>query len=150
MNTKQVIVIRKDLKMRRGKECAQASHASMSFLTKNLKLTKRIRAMNSSDDFMEILGEVAYQTLEYDWSIHFETEVQNWLSNSFRKIVAYVNSEQELLELHEKALNKGLVSHLIEDNGATEFNGVRTNTCIAIGPHICSKFNDLTDHLPLL
>jgi PTH2 family peptidyl-tRNA hydrolase len=32
--TKQVIVIRKDLKMRRGKEIAQGSHASMAFLTK--------------------------------------------------------------------------------------------------------------------
>ena len=29
---KQVIVIRKDLKMRRGKEIAQGSHASMAFL----------------------------------------------------------------------------------------------------------------------
>ena len=31
---KQVIVIRKDLKMRRGKEIAQGSHASMAFLLK--------------------------------------------------------------------------------------------------------------------
>ena len=29
---KQVIIIRKDLKMRRGKEIAQGSHASMAFL----------------------------------------------------------------------------------------------------------------------
>jgi hypothetical protein len=33
---KQVIVIRKDLKMRRGKECAQAAHASMAFITRRL------------------------------------------------------------------------------------------------------------------
>ena len=33
MRTKQVIAIRKDLKMRRGKEIAQGSHASMAFLT---------------------------------------------------------------------------------------------------------------------
>jgi len=31
---KQVILIRKDLKMRRGKEIAQGSHASMAFLLK--------------------------------------------------------------------------------------------------------------------
>jgi len=37
MDTKQVIVIRKDLKMRRGKECAQSSHATMSFLTRQIQ-----------------------------------------------------------------------------------------------------------------
>lgn len=31
--TKQVIVIRRDLKMRRGKECSMAAHASIKFLT---------------------------------------------------------------------------------------------------------------------
>jgi PTH2 family peptidyl-tRNA hydrolase len=36
MTTKQVIVIRKDLKMRRGKEIAQGSHASMAFLTRRI------------------------------------------------------------------------------------------------------------------
>ncbi len=30
---KQIIVIRKDLKMRRGKEIAQGSHASMAFMS---------------------------------------------------------------------------------------------------------------------
>ncbi|MGZ3423232.1 MAG: peptidyl-tRNA hydrolase, partial [Polyangiales bacterium] len=33
---KQVIVVRRDLKMRRGKEIAQGSHASMAFLTERL------------------------------------------------------------------------------------------------------------------
>jgi peptidyl-tRNA hydrolase len=32
-DTKEVIVIRKDLNMRKGKITAQASHASMAFLT---------------------------------------------------------------------------------------------------------------------
>lgn len=33
---KQVIVIRKDLKMRRGKECAQSCHASMKATLENM------------------------------------------------------------------------------------------------------------------
>ena len=33
-DVKQVIVMRKDLKMRRGKEIAQGAHASMAFLAK--------------------------------------------------------------------------------------------------------------------
>jgi PTH2 family peptidyl-tRNA hydrolase len=39
---------------------------------------------------------------------------------------------------------------MIEDNGATEFNGVKTKTCCAIGPAIEEKFVGITDHLPLL
>ena len=34
---KQVILIRKDLKMRRGKEVAQGSHASMAFMTEKIR-----------------------------------------------------------------------------------------------------------------
>ena len=34
---KQVIVIRKDLKMRRGKEIAQGSHASLAFIARQLQ-----------------------------------------------------------------------------------------------------------------
>lgn len=36
--TKQTIVVRKDLKMNRGKEIAQGAHAAMAWLTKYLKL----------------------------------------------------------------------------------------------------------------
>lgn len=128
MKTKQVIVIRKDLKMRTGKMCAQASHASMAFLTRGL----------------DYIGNGYYR-----WYCDSE-EIMHWLENSFRKICVYVNSEQELLDIHQKALGAGLISHIIEDNGATEFHGVETLTCCAIGPHEDSKFEGLTDHLPLL
>ena len=37
LKRKQVILIRKDLKMRRGKEIAQGSHASMEFLVSQLR-----------------------------------------------------------------------------------------------------------------
>jgi PTH2 family peptidyl-tRNA hydrolase len=55
-----------------------------------------------------------------------------------------------LIDLHQKALDSGLISHLIEDNGATEFNGIKTLTCCAIGPHFDERFEGVTDHLPLL
>jgi PTH2 family peptidyl-tRNA hydrolase len=77
-------------------------------------------------------------------------EINHWLRNSFRKICVYVNSEEELEAVHQKALDSGLMSHMIEDNGATEFNGVKTKTCCAIGPHVDGKFEGITDHLPLL
>jgi peptidyl-tRNA hydrolase len=41
MKTKQIIVIRRDLKMRRGKEISQGAHASMMFLIKNNSFQKK-------------------------------------------------------------------------------------------------------------
>jgi PTH2 family peptidyl-tRNA hydrolase len=76
--------------------------------------------------------------------------IEEWLKDSFRKICVYVNSEEELLEVYNKAKSAGTLAYLIEDNGATEFGGVKTLTCCAIGPHDDEVFFDLTDHLPLL
>ncbi len=139
MNTKQIIVIRKDLNMRKGKMCAQASHASMAFLTKELKPTTKFPELG-----------MPYHANPFTVRVENVQEIYHWLENSFRKICVYVNSEEELKEVHQKALDKGLISHIIEDNGATEFNGVKTLTCCAIGPNWDEKFEGITDHLPLL
>ena len=128
--------MRKDLNMRKGKMIAQGSHASMAFLTKGMYWA-------SVNDGFEFSTETIYDWREVE-------EINHWLNNSFRKICVYVNSEEELRELHQKALDNGLISHMITDNGATEFNGVPTMTCCAIGPHWDSKFEGITDHLPLL
>lgn len=131
-NTKQVIVIRKDLNMRKGKIAAQAGHACMAFLTKDA-------AWNCG--FLNVNSDCIYA---------HRHEIYHWLENSFRKICVYVNNKEELLEIHQKALDAKLISNLITDNGATEFNGVPTMTCCAIGPAWDFKFKDITDHLPLL
>ncbi len=122
--------MRKDLNMRKGKMVAQGSHASMAFLTRNVQW-----------------GEGVLLILPPCQHKH---EIRHWLNNSFRKITVYVNSEQELRDIHDDAIFAGLVSHLIEDNGATEFGGVKTLTCCAIGPHYDHRFVGLTDTLPLL
>jgi PTH2 family peptidyl-tRNA hydrolase len=124
MNCKQVIVIRKDLKMRRGKEIAQGAHASLSFLS------DRIRKSEGG-------------------SLKFSKAEKAWLSGSFAKITCSVDSEEELLELFRKAKAKGLQAHLITDSGRTEFNGVPTNTCIAIGPDESHKIDEITGNLKL-
>lgn len=113
---KQVIVIRKDLKMRRGKEIAQGSHASMSFLLKG--------------DFKR-------------------TELTEWLETGQTKICLQVHSEKELLDLHEKAKEMGLTSNVITDAGRTEFGGVPTKTCMAIGPNKSEDIDKITGHLKL-
>lgn len=141
-NTKQVIVIRKDLNMRTGKAIAQGSHASMAFLTKNGRMGHDVEY--GACDY----HEYSFINKHSDMEQHYE-EIDHWLNHSFRKIVCYVESEQELIDLHEAALAKGLLSHLVEDNGATEFNGVKTKTAIAIGPHWDDKFLDITNNLRL-
>lgn len=137
MNTKQVIVVRKFPNLRTGKYCSQVAHASMAFLTRRLWIGQ------PELDWNPIMINSSYSPLLLE-------EINHWLNSSFKKICVYVNSEKELEELHQKALDSGLISHIIEDNGATEFNGVKTKTCIAIGPHYDEKFIGITDHLPLL
>jgi PTH2 family peptidyl-tRNA hydrolase len=141
MNTKQVIVMRKDLNMRKGKMIAQGSHASMSFLTQKMNLQKTM-------GYGIHHHETRYLSQAYDEKQAIE--ITSWLTSSFRKICVYVNSEEELEAVHQKALDSGLISHMIVDNGATEFNGVKTKTCCAIGPASDHKFKNVTDHLPLL
>lgn len=131
---KQVIVIRKDLKMRRGKEIAQGSHASMKFLAERIRSVKDAKVQSMVGEHYPV----------------FLTEAEEyWLMNRFAKICVKVNSEQELLELHQKALDAGLVSCLVTDSGKTEFNGVPTNTCIAIGPDTVEKIDAITGNLKL-
>lgn len=112
MKVKQVILIRKDLKMRRGKEIAQGSHAAMEFL-----MTK----MRQQD----LAGPV---------SVALDAATVQWVQVGMAKICLRVNSEQELLDAAEKARASGLKSHLIRDSGRTEFGGVPTLTACAIGP----------------
>jgi PTH2 family peptidyl-tRNA hydrolase len=43
----------------------------------------------------------------------------------------------------------GLVCHVITDSGWTEFAGVPTKTCLAIGPDWCDMIDPVTSHLKL-
>lgn len=124
---RQVLVVRHDLNMRRGKLAAQAAHASMSCLT---------RAPGALLDG---------QTL----TVQLGAELQAWLAGSFKKVTLYVKSETELLELQTKAQAAGLTTHLIQDSGLTEFGGVPTYTVLAIGPHAKASLDPITGHLPL-
>lgn len=128
-DVKQVIVIRRDLKMRRGKEIAQGSHASGMFL---------VRAVQQ-----ELRGELASLAATLDEAARV------WLTSSLRKVTVQAHSEEQLLELHAAAEAKGLRSHLVRDSGRTEFNGVPTLTALAIGPDLAARIDEITGELPL-
>jgi len=136
---KQIIVIRKDLNMRKGKIAAQAAHAAMKVLLDRMKI----------DEFAK---ESTIWEGCYVWHMTiFESEpMMRWLKGAFTKVVVSVDSEEELLALKEKAEDIGILCALITDAGKTEFHGVRTNTALAIGPEWNSKLIDITGHLKLL
>lgn len=119
---KQVIVMRKDLNMRKGKLIAQGSHASLGAIMKYTKGNKY--------DFPEV--------------------VDDWLNGAHTKICVSVDSEQELLDLYAKAIEQSINVHLVEDLGLTEFNGVKTLTCLALGPDYPEVLDPITGHLKLL
>lgn len=126
LDIKQVIVIRKDLNMRKGKMAAQAAHASMAAV-------------------------LSGYTLEEDLlSVKLNEATKIWLAGNFKKICVSVNSELELIKLHGDALHAGLICALIQDDGLTEFHGVRTFTALAIGPAASVEIDVLTKDLPLL
>lgn len=127
---KQVILIRRDLKMRRGKEIAQGSHASMHFLV--APLFSQITAGQTGS--LQVL---------------LTTEEQSWMVHGMAKVCLQVQSEKELLEMHEKALQAGLKSHLIQDSGRTEFHGQPTFTACALGPDSVLKIDAVTGGLAL-
>ena len=126
---KQVIVIRRDLRMRRGKEIAQGAHASMAWL--------RQRVI----DRMAPGGMVDH--------LQLSAAEQAWFERSFRKVTVKVNSEAELLAVYEKALEAGLAAYLITDRGLTEFGGVPTRTCLGVGPDYDDLIDPVTGDLEL-
>ena len=138
MNVKQVIVIRKDLKMRRGKEIAQGSHASIAFLTRRLQ------------EYWEGLGNMSASEEPpiFDFG-SFQEVAEEWIKGIFTKVCLRVDSEEELLELYEKVQEAGIEVHLITDRGLTEFHGVPTHTCLGIGPVEADKIDEITGDLKL-
>ena len=126
--------MRKDLNMRKGKMCAQAAHASLGIFT---------NMMGREDD---TFGGV----VDYTLSLSLNGPIEHWLRNSFKKVTVGVDNEENLLEIYALAQEAGLPAVLITDSGLTEFNGVPTKTCIAIGPAEEGDIDKITGELKLL
>ena len=125
---KQVIVIRKDLNMRKGKMISQGSHVSMKV-------------------FLDLCEK---NDNTYTFKFEPDSDWDRWLNGFFTKVVVSCDSEKELEELYQQAKDKGLPCSMIVDVGLTEFHNVPTKTCIAIGPADPEDVNEITKHLKLL
>lgn len=83
------------------------------------------------------------------YSLNYSTEEKEWLDGSHATIVLGIKSEDKLINLAEKANELNIKCHVVTDEGRTEFNGVSTKTCLALGPARKSVLAPLTKRLRL-
>ena len=136
MEPKQVIVMRKDLNMRKGKMIAQGAHASLAILLDRFLGPHEMRGID--------LPIGVNTVLEMDEPLY------EWVTKSFKKIVVGAESLHECVQAYQAAKKLGIPCSLIEDKGLTEFGGEVTITCCAIGPDDPEKIDKITGHLKLL
>ena len=125
---KQVIVMRKDLGMRKGKMIAQGAHASLKV----------------------VLDAGGLDPLGAAFTIRLDPAMAAWLGGRFTKVCVSVDSEAALDAIVERARAAGVPCALIVDAGHTEFKGVPTKTCCAVGPAWTDEVEAITGGLPLL
>ena len=128
---KQVLILRKDLNMRKGKMIAQAAHASMAVLTN--RMVERQMGDGRTQLFIEV-----------------SEDEREWIKENFAKIALGVETGAELREIYEAAVDAKLPTALITDEGLTEFHGIHTDTVVAIGPADRAEIDKITGHLTLL
>jgi PTH2 family peptidyl-tRNA hydrolase len=122
-----VIVMRKDLNMRKGKMIAQGAHASLRVIL----------------DAGRPVDATTYQ-------VTMTEAMAQWMTGRFAKVCVGVTSEEALDEIIARARAAGLPCSLIVDAGRTEFHGVPTKTCCAVGPAWSDEIDAITGALPLL
>ena len=119
---KQVLVYRRDLKMRKGKIAAQCAHASLAVFLRGHPQPGTIVLDGVPADPARTLV------------VPLSEDMASWVFGRFKKVVLSVETEADLVEVHRLALEAGLPTALIRDAGLTEFGGVPTLTTVALGP----------------
>ncbi len=112
--------------MRKGKMIAQGAHASLKVLLDRGEL-----------------GDDRY-------TLTLTPAIGAWLGGRFTKVCVSVDSEAALDAVVARARDAGVPCALIVDAGATEFHGVPTKTCCAVGPAWTDEVDAITGALTLL
>jgi PTH2 family peptidyl-tRNA hydrolase len=119
MKPKMVLVVRTDLKLRRGKESAQCGHA--------------VQYCVEYHHYPEYPNRQGYQA---------------WADSGAAKIVVGVDSEAELLALKTVAEQSGILVWPVIDHGHTEVEP-NTLTCVGFGPELPEVMDPIFGHLKL-
>lgn len=124
---KQVIVVRTDLNMRKGKLASQVAHAAMKFILDN----------NESDRGDKLM-------------VSLSPDEATWCLERFTKVVCQIDSQEGLEQLILRAKLEGIDVYPIIDAGKTEFHDVPTLTCASFGPCQADDIDKITGDLKLL
>ncbi len=141
---KQMIVMRRDLKMRKGKIAAQAGHACVEATLMALAKEGRLDQVRVLAD-----GEGNPNWVALEHSRSDSSALSDWFDAGIAKVCVYVDSEEELLDIAQQGRNKGFIVSLIRDAGFTEFHGEPTYTCLAFEPLAANVIDPITGDLPL-
>ncbi len=150
---KQILVWRKDLrntkgeKVRSGKVAAQLAHASLGAIL-NFGTIRENVSIGTEKQFSDNTASMYERVMIIPLDV--DSPLDEWLSTRFTKVAVTVNSEEELLEIYQKALDNNVNVTLIQDCGLTEFGNVPTYTCLALGPDLPEVLDPIARHLPLL
>lgn len=135
--SKQVIVVNKELEMSPAKVAAQVAHGSIAFLTHKLRnAERRLIDLDLSRFTVDLENEV------FDY----------WINAQFIKVILKANTNEHMLEIIEKAKSLGMKENedyfVIRDAGYTEVEP-GSLTVIGFRPMIGRDVNKVTGNLPL-
>lgn len=158
---KQVIVVRKDLNMRKGKMCVQVAHASLKVLLDRMRYHRGVIISDGNPSLAQLIEaeetgipidpkDIKPRETTNEYILYARDEMKEWLEGDYTKIVVSVDSEKELHNLAELCIEENIPCAFAIDNGTTEFHGVKTHTALAIGPDTSEKIDKITGNLPLL
>lgn len=128
---KQVLIVRNDLNMRKGKMMAMAAHASLAAVLNQGKMT---------------LDQRGYR---FEFNEPMDVDMLNWMGGPFTKIALQVGSLEEMDAIYDRAKEAGLITSYYVDEGVTEFRSEPTAVSIAIGPAKAELIDPITKHLRL-
>ena len=138
--SKQMIVMRRDLKMRKGKIAAQAGHACVEATLMALAREGRL-------DQVRVTPTESWVYLDDTGTP--STPLSRWFDAGVAKVCVYVDGEEALLDLAVKGREQGFAVALVRDAGYTEFHGEPTYTCLAFEPLSPEQIDPITGDLPL-
>ena len=101
--SKQMLIVRRDLKMRKGKIAAQASHASVEAVLKAIVKENRAGQLRTDPEGYAYLDAPEGQ----------ESPLTDWFRYGMAKICVYVDSEEELLALEKTAAGAGVTQAIL-------------------------------------
>lgn len=119
---KMAIVVRKDLKLSKGKLAGQVSHAAIGCY-------KKVK----EDELNTLLNEDI---------------AEKWFEEGQVKVILQVPTEEDLHQLVAKCVLQEVPCFEVRDLGLTELEP-NTFTCVGIGPDLSDKINRITGSLKL-